>query len=506
MAVLDAATHAAAPRLARFVLFRNVLVLVGSQLTTWCVALAWAVIVPRTIGPSQMGVYTLGVASGGILTVLIGLGMRPLLVREIAIDQSRAPQLIGTAMALRLIISLPVLAGVTLVALLGPFGHEDAIALCLGWGICIFFLLYEPIQAAFQAFERMQYLAYSDVLTKAGVTVVGIALVLLGVRALGLLITSIAVMSTVMVLNLLWIRRVLHVQWRVSRRQLWSLLVESLPYWSFAAFFTIYLWVDSLMLGLMTPSSVLGWYGLPTKLFGTLMFVPVILSTAWLPQLVGAAQQGLESFWKVARSSIELVLFLSLPIAAGTVIVARPLIHLLYGDAYAESVPVLIILALCLPPMYVNTMIYQVLIARRRQMTWTKVMLFASVVNPAVNLVLIPHFQRTAHNGAIGAAWSLLITEVAILAIGLWLIRSVLSPGMGMRVLKAAVATAAMAATATVVLAHLGLIAAVAAGTVVFVASALVLRVLSRDERAQLSELSSALTARLRPRRTSTPA
>jgi len=156
--------------------------------------------------------------------------------------------------------------------------------------------------------------------------------------------------------------------------------------------------------------------------------------------------------------------------------------------------------------MYVNTMIYQVLIARRRQMTWTKVMLFASVVNPAVNLVLIPHFQRTDHNGAIGAAWSLLITEAAILAIGLWLIRSVLSPGMGMRVLKAAIATAAMAATATVVLAHLGLIAAVAAGTVVFVASAWVLRVLSRDERAQVSELSSALTARLRPRRTSTPA
>ena len=75
-----------------------------------------------------------------------------------------------------------------------------------------------------------------------------------------------------------------------------------------------------------------------------------------------------------------------------------------------------------------------------------------------------------------------------------------------MRVLKAAVATAAMAAIATVALAHLGLIAAVVAGTVVFVASALVLRVLSPDERAQLGELSSALRARVRPWRTSTPA
>ena len=105
VAVLDAATPAAAPRLARFVLLRNVLVLVGSQLTTWCVALAWAVIVPRTIGPARWELY-LGVASGGILTVVIGLGIRPLFVREIAVDRTRGSPVIGAAMTLRLLISL----------------------------------------------------------------------------------------------------------------------------------------------------------------------------------------------------------------------------------------------------------------------------------------------------------------------------------------------------------------------------------------------------------------
>lgn len=34
------------------------------------------------------------------------------------------------------------------------------------------------------------------------------------------------------------------------------------------------------MLGVMTSVQVVGWYGMLTKHFGTLMFLPVILSTA----------------------------------------------------------------------------------------------------------------------------------------------------------------------------------------------------------------------------------
>ena len=50
----------------------------------------------------------------------------------------------------------------------------------------------------------------------------------------------------------------------------------------------IYLWIDTIMLTLMTRSDVVGWYGASTQLFQTLMFLPVFVQTAWLPRLVSA--------------------------------------------------------------------------------------------------------------------------------------------------------------------------------------------------------------------------
>lgn len=480
------------------VLARNVALLSGSQAATWIVTLAWSLIVPRAVGPAQMGVYTLGVASGGVLTVIIGLGIRPLLVRELAADPERTAQLVGTAIVLRALISLPVLAAVIVVALVSPFGGEEAVALCLGWGMCIFFLLYEPVQATFQARERMRYLAYADILTKTGVSIGGIVLVLLGVRAIGLLITSITVMALVMVINFWWARNNVKIDWRVTLSRLRSLLVASLPYWSFAAFFTIYLWIDSLMLGALTSSTVLGWYGLPTRLFGTLMFIPTILSTAWLPQMVRGYTGGGDGAWRAARTSLEMVLILSLPVTVGTILVAPELINVLYGSAFAQSIPVLIILALCLPPMYFNTMTNQVLIARKRQMDWTKVMILATIINPLCNLLLIPYFQRTHGNGAIGAAISLLITELVITGIGTVLIRRALGAGMLPRLAKALLATAAMGIAVELTLHHGGLAVAIVTGVVVFAVGVFLLRVLTDDERRQVMRV----LRRLRRRRT----
>ena len=478
------------------VLARNVALLTGSQVTTWCVTLAWSLIVPRAVGPAEMGVYTLGVASGGVLTVIIGLGIRPLLVREIAADPERTSQLVGTAIVLRALIALPVLAAVIVIALVAGFGPEEALALALGWGMCIFFLIYEPVQATFQAREKMRYLAYADILTKTGVSIGGIALVLVGVRAIGLLVTSITVMALVMVVNFWWARNLVKIDWRVTLSRLRSLLVASLPYWSFAAFFTIYLWIDSLILGAMTSSTVLGWYGLPTRLFGTLMFIPTILSTAWLPQMVRGYTAGGDGLWKSARTSLEMVLILSLPVAVGTILIAPEIINVLYGSAYAQSVPVLIILALCLPPMYFNTMTNQVLIARKRQMDWTKVMVLATIINPICNVILIPYFQHTRGNGAIGAAISLLITEVVIAAIGIALIRQALGAGTLLRVGKALVATAAMGVVVELALHHGGLAVAIVAGVVVFLAFVRLLGVLTNDERAQVMRVLARLWRR----------
>lgn len=480
---------------ARALLFRNVSMLAGGQLVSWASTLAWTLVVPRRLGADQVGVYTLGQAAAGILLMVVGLGLRPFLVREIAADRGRAPHLLGTAIILRGLLAIPALAAAGLFLTIGKLSPDEAIAVLLGWGMTVFFVASEPILAAFQAIEKMRYLAYSTVLTNTAVSIGTIGLVLLGVKADGLILVSVVMVAVLSLLTFVWARGHFRIDFHVSPRDLWHLLVESLPYSSTAAFFTLYLWIDSLMLSVMTPSTVLGWYGLPTRLFGSLMVAPVILSTAWLPQLVRAHQAGSKALLRTARPGIELVLVLSMPVCIGTVLIAQPLVHALFGSGFSGSVPVLTLLALCVPAMYLNIMANQVIIAAKRQALWTRVMAVACVVNPLTNVFLIPYFQRTDGNGAIGAAIAMVITEITLAAISLYLVRNALNSQSLVRLLKGAIATAGMAGAVALAL-RAGLLSGIAAGLVTFPALAVLVRVLSADERAMLRQMLARSTRR----------
>ena len=134
------------------------------------------------------------------------------------------------------------------------------------------------------------------------------------------------------------------------------------------------------MLSLLTRSEVVGWYGASTQLFQTLMFLPVLVQTAWLPRLVGAFVNGRRELVETARAPVELVLVIGVPLAVGVALVADPLIHVVYGPGFAQAVPVMMILAICIPLIYLNIILASVLLAAKRQIVWTVVMAGGVVV------------------------------------------------------------------------------------------------------------------------------
>jgi O-antigen/teichoic acid export membrane protein len=455
-------------------------VLTASQIVTWMLTAIWTLYVPRRIGPDGMGLIVMAWAAAAIFQAFGSLGLRTMLVREIAADPQRAPQLIGSAMVIRAVSIIPCAAITALYLRLGHFGPEHALVLYLATGVAVCTLFFDPMLAGFQALERMQYLAYTEVLNKGLLTACGIALVLMGFKAIALVALMLGAAIAVLVLNLVWSRRYFRIDWRVEPSRLRSLLRAALPYWSYGVFFNVYLWVDSAMLAAMTSTAAVGWYGGPVKLFGTMMFVPVILSMAWLPKLVSAFGESPERLKLVAREPTEQIMILALPISVGAAFIAGPLVAFLYGTEFAPSVPVFAILALSVAPTYFNIVANQILIACNRQMTWTKALGVACLVNPVLNLVLIQVCQQRFHNGAIGAAVAFLVTEVLLAGIGLVVIHSFLHPQTVARLARSAVATAGMAG-AVYALGSGGLLVQVLAGGISFLTLALLLRVAPLD-------------------------
>jgi O-antigen/teichoic acid export membrane protein len=462
---------------------RNVKFLAVSQLITWTMTLLWTLVVPRSLGPEGLGTIMAAWSVTGILGVVLGLGTRNYLVRASVVDPTESGRLVGTALVLRIISSPVVLGAAIAYGEIVGWGREQRIALYLAAAAQVFVQIAEPMQAAFQSLERMEYLAYSDVINKSAQGLLGIIVVLAGAGVIGVMACWFVMTAVVVGLDLYWLRGLLKIDLHTTFRRMARLARESLPYWAFGVFFMVYLWIDFVMLSLLTTTEEVGWYSVPTRLFQTLMFLPVVVSTAFLPKFVRGFEEGGERLRRAAQSPVELVLLLSLPICAATAILARPLIDTLYGSAYSESVPVMVILGLCIPPMYMNIMLSQVLVAMNRQAKWTWVMAATTVINPLFNLALIPWTHDHYDNGAIGASISLFLTELIVVTAGFAMVGALVFDRSTIRRSVLGIAAAgAMWGVAYVTEPMIGSIGGFVVGLLTFVAASFLFRLFTAEE------------------------
>jgi O-antigen/teichoic acid export membrane protein len=483
-------------RLPRNGIARNISYLLGGQVTTWTLAAIWTVVVPRQIGPTGMGELVTVWASTGILMMVLGLGSRLLLVTEIARDPASASRRVSAAIAGRLILFIPGVALMVAYVHLAHFDQYQVLLLVVATASMPFVLANDIFQAAFQGLERMQYLAYLDVIYKTVFTAGCIVLVLLGLNALGVVLLAAACAVLVFATSLHWARRHFDLLWWTTLAEVRRLAIASLPFWATTMFVTFYTWIDSVMLALLASPSEVGWYGVSIKLFGTLLFIPVIIGTATLARLTANHLDGRDTFRRELTPIVESTLVISFPIAAGTVAIAGPLVALLYGAAFGESAPVLSILGLAIPATYLNIIVNQSLIASGRQIVWTKVMAVSAVLNPLVNLFAIPAAHAAWHNAALGAAWSLVATEALMLAVGLYLLRGCIDPAAVWRVAKAGLAALTMGLAVYLGQGY-GLALQVAVGFVLFAGLALPLGLIRPQELALARQLASRMRSRL---------
>jgi O-antigen/teichoic acid export membrane protein len=462
---------------------RNVTFLAVSQLITWTMTLLWTLVVPRSLGPEGLGTIMAAWSVTGILGVVLGLGTRNYLVRASVVDPEESGRLVGTALVLRIVSSPLVLGAAIAYGEIVGWGREQRIALYLAAAAQVFVQIAEPMQAAFQSLERMEYLAYSDVINKSAQGLLGIVVVLAGAGVIGVMACWFVMTAVVVGLDLYWLRGLLRIDLRTTFRRMARLARDSLPYWAFGVFFMVYLWIDFVMLSLLTTTEEVGWYSVPTRLFQTLMFLPVVVSTAFLPKFVRGFEEGGDRLRRAAQAPVELVLLLSLPICAATAILARPLIDTLYGSAYDKSVSVMVILGLCIPAMYMNIMLSQVLVAMNRQANWTWVMAATTVINPLFNLALIPWTHDRWDNGAIGASVSLFLTEIIVVTAGFVMVGAlVFDRSTIRRAVLGTVAAGAMWAVAYKTSPTVGSIAGFLLGLLTFVVAAFVVRLFTAEE------------------------
>ena len=479
---------------------KNATVLMASQLITWALTLVLTVVLARYLGATLVGEYTLASSLWTIMGVFINFGMDTLLIKQIARSPEQLPELLGTTMIARTALFLLSCGAVALYAYLAHFSPTTLVLVALLGVAQLVTQIYLATQAALQGIELMEYVSIAGIISRVANTALGIAVLLLGYGVYAIAIVTIVAMLVGLVLQygVLWRRYPIRIAFNLQH--MWSIMRAGLPYLASSLGLVAYGQVDVLVISSLINTTQVGWYASASRLFGTTMFLPVILTTAAFPSLTRAYANASDSVSRIIQKSFDLMLVLSVPLGLGLFVLADPLVVLLYGADFAPSGPVLALMGLVLIPTYQNILLGQFLTSTDRQNVWTVVILVATALTVPLDIVLVPWCQQQWSNGAIAGSLSFLITEVVMAAVGIRLLpkgslgRS--SIGVGLRVLAAGVVMAAISWW----LRDIFIVVPIVCGAIVYGALILLLRVVPAEDLQLLKEVSLKALGRLRRR------
>jgi O-antigen/teichoic acid export membrane protein/DNA-binding SARP family transcriptional activator len=474
----------------------NLLIMVSGQAMTLVLSSFSLVLLSRYLGPGRFGDLTVAYAIVNVLGLLIGFGMDTWITRSVARSPERSAEIVSACIMIRVLLAIPA-PGILFIYL--HASHLSADAQTAAYLLVINMVaaqLGAVLLATLQGHERMSFGAVGSVMDN----VLGFALTIFVIARHGGIVdfALIRVVMGVLLLAfyLFWTRRLLSVTWRFSGHTVREAVGGSLTFWASSLFLTFYMYIDSVILASLAGTRAVGFYTPATYVFAVALFVPTIVGAVTLPSLSRLGTEAGTDFVDATRKTLSLLLACAIPLTVGLISFAGPIISIIYGPQFGPSTPVLMVIALCIPFTFLSIQVAQALAARNQQWRWTVVMGTSCLVNPVLNLVLIPLSVHQWHNGALGAAYSLLATETLMVIYGILTLRHIVFHAMvGRVVLGVLTAGAAQAAVVWFVGGRLVVLGEVLGGCA-YLTIAIVLNAIPRQEVRWALE-----TALRRPRR-----
>ena len=178
-------------------------------------------------------------------------------------------------------------------------------------------------------------------------------------------------------------------------------------------FSTILFRADMAMLAVMKSAEVVGEYAAAYRLLETTLFLSWGIGSAVYPVYSRLGPGRSPEVLLVFERSLKLLVALTLPLAIGAVILADPLMDVLYGPAYDASANALVLLAPAIalyPFAYVAGMM---LVSQHRQRVLAPIYAAVAAENILLNLVLIP--THSLYGAAIGTSLSQLLVTLPLM-------------------------------------------------------------------------------------------
>jgi O-antigen/teichoic acid export membrane protein len=456
----------------------NTIISLFGQLVTWSSTLLLTSAYGRFLGDVKFGELYFAITFVSLVGFPVELGFNQQLTRDVAEKPERAEDYLWNTLLLKTILWMLVFGLILFLVWILGYGVEQRTLVV----ICGIDLFAGSIGNAFgslhYAFERAVYPTIAKILEKGLTAAVGILLLRLGmsVQVMAFVILGGSVTNTLW--QAAWFFHLVGMRMAVSKATFLKLLKGSIPFLAYGILGVIYYRIDTVMLSLMATTAAIGWYGAGYRLFDTLVFLPNIIVDSVMYPVFSKLSATSESALKIAiEKCLNVLLICVLPIAALFALAAPNIVGFLYhSDDFAPTITVIQMLAPGLIFLYVNTLLTTIIVTLKSEKRMPLMAALALVFNLGFNLLLIPRYQE------VGAALMTTLTELLLLIVALFFLpRSLFSLGSLKVGAKAILATLIMC-LAVFPLRAFSLLLIVPVAGLVYVAAAILLRTIPRDE------------------------
>ena len=429
-------------------IFSGTVVRGAGELVAKTASVAFYIAIARKLGEQSFGDFIFGLSLSALLFTAAGFGTDDLVAREVAKDRRSLEGLFANVLVLKTLIIAVMLGVIALVVTVQGYPPDTRLAIMLisvGVGLEI---ISKTLQAVFQAYERMQYIAATLIIQRALVAAVGVAALLAGADLVAACAIFAAGGIVANVSAWFWLHRaVVQPRLKIDTSRWLTILRAGAPLGFVGTVYYALIKVDATLLSFLNGgnNAQVGHYGAAFRLIEATMFVSWAFGGAMFPWLSRREEGDGEAVSLVRGYELGLKALVAMlfPIAAFFAIYARPLIELLYGPEFGDAILPLRFLAAMTVLYGINAFIAMLMIARGRPAEFTRPALLVVVQNVIFNLILIPPL------GATGAAINAVISGILLAGLTLGAAQRVFGDISIARVLVApAVASAAMAAVA----------------------------------------------------------
>ena len=372
--------------------------------------LAW--VVSRQLGPALFGIFSF------LTTVVISancfssLGLDVWMIREITKAPEKAKEYFSAILGLKVVTSLVTIALVFFIFQLADLSKGILNLL----GIISISIIFNSISQTLwhygDCFREFIYHSFLWAASNIIKSLTGVTIVLVFQELKILVIAIVFAEALALALSIYVIQKKYgNFKPRFQLFSGWNLLKQSVPIGMGVVFSVLYFRLDTVMLQLMTDERTVGLYNAAYKLFELVLVLPHSLMIVLFPGLVDEFHSQKEKF-KVSLKKVLVVYvgvgsIFSLPFFY----YSFEVVDLIYGAYFLPSGEILKILATAMVLSFLIFLLSNVLIVSGQEQKNARILVGATLLNLILNLIWIPKY------GAIGAAWSTVACEMALIIV-----------------------------------------------------------------------------------------